>query len=219
MNLLSLTAAAAQMAEDQMQSRYAGLYTDALNLAQQQFVLDTKCLWKYQTGVCVSGQAAYPLPTDFLFEKECSLNGLPLGAASKSDLTRMNSGTRWDVQKGTPTNYCVDPEANTKDLILYPIPQNGDSGKDIILTYYSYPVDLLNPTDIPLNGNALLAQFHMGIAAWAAWYLKQAESVTPEIAAKKRDLRQIYNDMVSQCVDTFKDTVSDPLRMRGVRVY
>ena len=219
MNLSELTDAAAQMAEDPAKSRYSGLYTTALNLAQQQFVLDSKCLWKYASYTISANDASYVLPTDFLFEKTCVLNGLPLQPASRFELTRQNTGSRWDQLTGTPRCYIIDPEASKDELLLYPIPVDADAGKDLVLTYYAYPLDMVNPTDLPLNGNLLLAQFHVGIAAWAAWYLKQAESMTVEVQAKKKDLLQIYNDRVSQATDTFANTITEPLRMRGVRNY
>lgn len=220
MNLSTLTTVTQQFLNDINGSRYSSLYTGALNIAQQQFVLDTKCLWKtWPATLSVSGQAAYPLPTDFLWEKQVLFNGIGLPPISRSELARTNTGSRWDTQQGTPRAYNIDPDVAESQLLLYPIPQANDAGKDIVLIYYAMPTDMSASTDIPLNSTPLLAQFHVGIAAWAAWYLCQSEDSTPGVSQKKRDLLQIYNDNVSKCVDTFKNTVSEPLRMRGVRNY
>lgn len=220
MNLSTLTAVAAQFANDSAQSRYSGLYTQALNLAQQQFVLDTKCLWKDAPTVSiVAGTANYSLPTDFLWEKQVNLNGLMLTPISRFELARTNTGSRWDTRTGTPRNYNIDPDVSKSQILLFPIPEANDAGHDLILTYYAMPTDMAAATDIPLNSTPLLAQFHVGLAAWAAWYLLHGDDSTPEMTAKKRELLAIYNDCVSQCVDTFKNTVSQPIRMRGVRNY
>lgn len=220
MNLAVLTTTTQQFINDINGSRYSSLYTAALNIAQDQFAMDSKCTFKdMPVQTVVSGQAIYPLPNDFMWEKMILVNGLMLPPISRFELARTNTGTRWDQRTGTPTNYCIDPDIAREDLLLFPIPQANDAGNDIQMTYFANPVDMVNPTDIPLNGNLLLSQYHIGVAAWAGWYLIQGEDATPSTAQKKKDLMAIYNDCVSQCVDQFKNTVSQPLRMRGVRNY
>jgi hypothetical protein len=223
MNLASLTLAAQNFCNDNAGSRNAGLYTQALNFAQDQFAIDSKCTFKdMPVQTVVAGQATYPLPADFLWEKIVLVNGLMLPPVSRFELARTNTGSRWDQVTGTPTAYCIDPDVARQDLLLFPIPQANDAlagQNDIQMTYYCLPADMVNPGDVPLNANPLLVQFHLGIAAWAAWYLYQASDPSDVIEAKKRSLLGIYNDYVSQAVDTFKNTVSEPLRMRGVRNY
>lgn len=216
MNLTTLTQVAAQFANDSQQTRYAGLYTQALNLGQDQFALDAKVTWKdWPSTTIVSGQASYPLPSDFMWEKKVTCNGLMLLPISRAELDRQFTASRWDTLTGTPRNYIVDPDVQKNQLLLFPIPQGNDAGNDLVLTYFALPVDLANGTDTPLNANPLLVQFHIGIAAWAAWYLLGAENATPEMTQKRKDLLQIYNDCVSQATDTFRNTVSAPLRQRG----
>lgn len=222
MNLTTLTAIAANFAGDKDQSRYSGLYTQALNLGQQQFALDSKRLWKDNAAITVlSGTSAYSLPSDFMWEKdgEVTFNGIPLNPISRAEILRIKSSTDWTLDHGTPTYYIIDPEEARKQITLYPQPTANDAGKTLGLRYFPFPTDMSLGTDTPLNGYALMAQFHVSIAAWAAWYLLQAEQVTDAITAKKKQLETIYNDGVSLCVDTFKNTVSQPLQMRGGRVY
>ena len=217
MNLSTLTALTASMAQDPAQTRYSN-YTQALNLAQQQFALDSKCLWKdWPTTTITSGLAAYALPADFMWEKTVMFNGIELTPISRHELQVIKTGDRWDDDTGTPTRYIVDPDVAKSQLLLYPIPQAVDAGKDLVLTYYGLPTDMAAGSDIPFNATLLLAQFHIGIAAWAAWILLQSEQVTPEIERKKKDLLQIYNDNVSLAVDKFKNTASELMRMRGNR--
>jgi hypothetical protein len=219
MNLAALTQMAQQMALDPQGSRYSGLYTQALNLAQQQFVLDSKCLWKDATYTIVAAQAAYSLPTDFLYEKKVTLDGIGLSPVSRASLEKVYVGSRWDNIRGTPTNYVVDPDVSKSQLLPFPIPTNEDAGKSLVMTYFAYPSDLANVADIPFNATPLLAQFHMALPAWAAWYLLQNEPATAEISQKKRELMQVYNDQVSTATETFKNTASELMRQRGSRIY
>ncbi len=220
MNLSQLTPICQQLLNDINGTRYAGLYTGALNEAQNQFAIDSKCTFKDMAPqVAVLNQAVYPLPADFMWEKLVLFNGIMLPPVSRFELARTNTGTRWDQRTGTPTAYNIDPDVARQQLLLFPLPQANDVGKDIQMTYFALPTALANPGDVPLNANPLLVQFHMALAFWASWYLLQGEDASETVMAKMKKFLDTYNDYVSQCVDTFENTVSLPLRMRGVRVY
>lgn len=218
MTLATMTAATAALINDSQQTRQAGNYTQALNLAQQQFAFDTKCLWKdYTIAAITPGTATYALPSDFMWEKRVLYNGVPLGPASRDELARTHAGSRWDIITGTPTTYTVDPEVAKSSMTLFPIPDSNDN-KDLILTYFCYPTDMASGgCDNPLNATPLLAPFHIGICAWAGWYLLASEDADGKMEANRRELIEIYNKTVTEAVNTFKNTVSQPLRMRGVR--
>ena len=224
MNLTSLTTLAAQFAGDPQQTRYSGLYTQALNFAQQQFALDSKCLWKDSSITIIGGTATYSLPTDFMWEKMVTYSKsggnsfIELKPISRHELMR-NRGDDWTTLTGDPEYFIIDPEEARKQIRIFRYPPSGDVGGTLTLTYYPLPTDLSAGSDSPFNGYALLAQFHIGVAAWAAWMLMQSEADTEAIIAKKKELIQIYNDRVSQAVDTFKNTASQPFRMRGNRTY
>lgn len=225
MNLTTLTAIAAQFAGDQQQNRYTGLYTQALNLGQQQFAIDSECLWKDFPVTVVGGTPSYSMPTDFMWEKLPVMysktgdnSNIELTPISRLELAR-NRGDDWTTVTGDPKNFIIDPEEARKQIRVYPYPPAGDLGGTLTLTYYPLPGDMAAGTDSPLNSYALLAQFHLAIAAWAAWMLLGAETVTPEITAKRRDLLQLYNDTVTQATNTFQNTVSQPIRMRGSCYY
>lgn len=223
MNLSTLTQFVAVMTNDVNQTRYAAQYVSVLNEAQYQFAMDSKCTFKDMTVQnIVAGQATYPLPTDFMWEKMVLVNGIKLSPVSRFELARQNSGSRWDIVTGTPRAYCIDPDVARSDILLYPIPTANDAvtgANDIQMTYFALPTAMSAGTDVPLNNNPLLVPYHMGIAAWASWFLMQSEDSTPAIEDKKRSLMRLYNDYVSQATDQFKNTVSEPLRMRGVRTY
>lgn len=223
MNLGTLTSFAQLLSNDVNGTRYASQYTTILNEGQYQFAQDSKCTFKdMPTQTIVAGQSTYPLPTDFMWEKMVLVNGLMLPPKSRFELARTNTGGRWDQLTGTPTSYTIDPDVARQQILFVPIPQANDAvagANDIQMTYFALPAAMVNPTDVPLNNNPLLVQYHMGIAAWAASYLLMTEDLTESISAKIKKLTDLYNDYVSQASDQFKNTVSEPLRMRGVRNY
>lgn len=223
MNLGTLTSFAQLLSNDVSGNRYSAQYTSVLNEAQYQFAMDTKCTFKdMATQTIVAGTAAYPLPADFMWEKMVLLNGLMLPPKSRLELARTNSGSRWDQLTGTPRSYNIDPDLARQQILLVPIPQANDAlagQNDLQMTYFALPAAMVAQTDSPLNNNPLLYQYHMGIAAWAASYLLMTEDMTEAIGAKIKKLTDMYNDYVSQASDQFKNTVSEPLRSRGVRNY
>jgi hypothetical protein len=192
-----------------------------VNTAQQQFVIDSKCLWKdWAATIAVSGTASYALPTDFMFEKKVTFDGIGLIPKTRQQLESLYRSSDWSTVTGTPVYYVVDPDVDKSQLLLVPIPQANDAGKAIVLTYYPRPTDLSADADIPFNSTPLLAQFHIALAAWTAWMQLMGESeTTPSIERKRNNLLKLYNDTVSQATDTFGNTVSAPIRMMGVRAY
>ena len=195
--------------------------TDAFNRTQSQFVLDSLALYKDDTITTVSGIAAYDLPTDFMFEKLVELKGIGLKPISRATLDYYNTSDRWDDDAGTPEYFMINPEEAKKTITLFPIPQSGDAGSDnMILTYYPFPSTLVyaEQTDI-LNGSALMVQFHMGLCAYAAWLLLMNEDMTESIQSKRRDLKKMYDDAVSDAISKFGDTVSEPIMMKGGRYF
>lgn len=219
MTLATLTSLVAQMVGDPDQTRYSGLYTSKINRAQEQFALDSKCLWKDTTYTSANGDADYNLPSDFMFEEWVRFNSKPLQPISRTRLAELNPKTNWTDDTGTPTHYIIDPEEAVKELLLYPIPQADDASKTISMRYYPIPAEMTTGSDVPLNSSALLAQFHPGIAAYAGWLLMLGERASAETLAKRTELLSVYNDMVSKAVDTFKNTVTEPLRMRPQKAW
>lgn len=221
MNLQQLTAIAGNLAGDNQLQRYANLYTQALNLAQQQFSMESKCLFQDSNITVVGGTAAYSLPTDFIWEKKVTYKNVRLAPLSRQSLEVVRSDD-WTTDQGDPRFYIVDPEQARKTITLYPFPPAGDAGGALVLTYFFLPTDLVNNSDVPFDAYDLLTPYHIALPPWAAWYLLQAENPSDGIAAqalqmKKKDLLQIYNDQVSLATERFQNTVSEPWRMRGVR--
>ncbi len=227
MNLTSLTTWASQFAGDPNQSRYTGKYTNAINEAQVQFALDSKALFKDQIWSVVSGQSAYALPSDFMYEKKVTIStinssdaGIALTPISRAALEFAQTDHDWTQDTGTPKMYIIDPETARNSMTLYPQPQGADAGtNNLRLTYYPYPTLLVNGTDVPLNATGNLIQFHRAIAAYAAWLLTAIEIQDQNTLAKRSGLKKIYEDAATEATDKYGNSSQMQLRLQGGREW
>lgn len=219
LTLSQLADLAAGFAEDLNQTRYSGRYTQAINLAQLQFVKDTGCYWIDQSYSVVANTSTYALPSDFLWEKKVTLNGSKLDPISRQTLEDYKGLDRWDDDQGTPSQYMIDPEEANKKLRLYPIPGSGDAGtNNLVMRYIAVPADLSGISDIPFGSYTYLAPYHLALAYYAAYVLLQNEPVGPA-SAKRTQLMRDYMAFVSQASDRFKNTQSEAWDMQGRRAY
>lgn len=219
MNRGQIKTLAAGFAEDPDQSKFSGLYDSTLDRAQEQFALDSKSLFKdASTITTVDGTASYDLPTDFMWEKRVTHKGLELLPISRAQLLYYQNQD-WSDDSGTPKYYLIDPEEAQKKILLYPKPEADDAGPNLILSYYPLPASSTDDSATPLNSTALLAQFHMGIAALLAWILLQRVPSTAEMVRKKAELWAIFQRDSGRATDLFKNTARAGMRMRGGRYW
>lgn len=211
MILSTITTRTARFLGDPDQTRFSAQYTDAINDAQKQFALDSGALFKDKAYTTVAGTSIYTLPTDFILEDTVTYNGLPLKPISRHTLYTLYPGTDWTLLTGTPTHYMIDPEEAVLSIRLIPQPIEAQA---VSMRYAPLPADVSASTDVVLNASTLMTQFHLGIAALAAWLILQSEQVTPEVQAKTVEMMKIYNDAVTKAVDKFGNTKSEPLRIR-----
>ena len=207
-----------QFTSDPDQTRYtATQYLNAINRAQEQMALDTRALFKDKSWSHVAGDVDEDLPSDFLWEDLVTYGAVELTPTSRHELNR-KMGEDWsDDEADLPTHYIIDPEQAVKEIVLWPEPQ---TAKTLIMRYYAFPAALSADSDTPLNSSALMVQFHMGICAFAAWLILLSETeVTPFIIAKRQELLALYNDACAKADQTFKNTASAPLKIRGTRIY
>jgi hypothetical protein len=193
-------------------TRYASTkYDTALDRAQEQWCLDTKALWKDQAYTTAAGDADYDLPTDMMYEDYVLHDGNRLKPISRYEAS-VRFGQDWATQSGTPSHYIIDPEEAVKELLLVPIPVEV---KSVLLRYFPLPASMSSDSSVALNSSALLAQFHIGICAYAGWLLLMGEDPTPAIVQKMGQLQSIYSAGVSLAIETFRNTVSAGLKIRG----
>jgi len=213
--LSTLQQLVADFVGDPNQTRFSATqYVDAINRAQEQFILDSKSLFKYATHTSTAGTSTYSLTTDFLLEESITYNGIYLKPVSRRTLAVLYPDTDWTLLEGTPTMYMIDPEQINRVFRLIPIPQEA---KTVVLKYLALPSEVSAATDVVLNAATLMTQFHMGVAAFAAWILLNYETATPEIVEKKREMQKIYQDYVNKAIENYGNTKSEPLRFRPIK--
>ena len=199
---------------DPDQSRFSTKYVANINRAQEQFALDTKALWKDKTWSHSASDADEDLPSDFMWEDWVTYDGKKLTPISRYRLNEINGDDWTDDTAALPSHYIIDPEQAVKEIVLYPIPTEA---KTLVMRYFPLPTEVSAGSDVILNSSSLLAQFHMAVAAMAAWLTLLFEQQTPAIADKRRELMKVYTDGVNKAVDTFKNTASEPLRIRPIK--
>ena len=151
-----------------------------------------------------------------MWEDWVTYGGLKLIPISRYELLQL-SGDDWtDDGAALPTHFLIDPEQAVKEIVLYPIPTEA---KTLVMRYFPLPTELTADGDTPLNSSSLMAQFHIGLAAYAAWLMLLSEELTPAIILKRRELAPIYADAVTKAVDTMKNTASAGLKFKGKAIW
>lgn len=201
----------ADLAGDPDKTRYAGKYASNINLAQQQWAVDSMALVEDESLSFASGVSTYALPSDFIVEESVILNGLPLKPISRHTLAILYPGTDWTTLQGTPTHFMIDSELANKKVRVIPIPQSTLTGS---LRYYPLPVDVSAAADVPLNASTLMTRFHMGIAGLAAWLMTIPDAGNPGMPDRRKAAMTLYNDSVSKAIETFGNTKSEGMRFR-----
>lgn len=211
MILTTLQQLCADFVGDTNQTRFVDKYVSTINRAQEQFAMDTRALWKDKTWTHAANDADEDLPSDFMFEDWVTYGNVKLTPISRHRMFSLFGDDWTDDTAALPTHFLIDPEQAVKEIVLYPIPSEA---KTLFMRYFPLPAEVSAGSDVVLNSSSLMAQFHMSIAALAAWLLLTFEESTPAIADKRRELMKIYSDGCAKAVDTFKNTASQPLRLR-----
>jgi hypothetical protein len=174
---------------------------DAIQVAQERFVKDTKCLKDVQTTTIVAGTYEYDLPTDILDVTRVSHNGLKLERVSEYDLDVWKD-TNWAADTGTPRKYYIDLDPDNLVIRVYPIPVAADVSYSLIIEYIKIPPELTLTTSVPFNGNTLLSPYTMSIVyAAASDLMKQAPNQARMIQIPL--MEKEYSRYVADCIDTF----------------
>lgn len=170
--------------------------------AQEQFVLDTRCLKDVSSVTIVAGTSEYNLPSDIFSVLRVAHNGKKLESISAYELdVLLNSD--WSDDEGTPSRYYVDTDPNNKKIRFYPIPQSGDASVTTTIEYIKIPPALSADASVPLDGHTLLTPYHDALAYWAAASLL---GILPDQAAlfMISQYDKEYRGLVDKCIDTFR---------------
>lgn len=193
---------------------------DAIQRAQERFVLDTRVLVDVDTDSIVAGTSEYDLPTDLLDMTRVAINGRKVDRSSEFDLDFDSGQQDWTDDEGTPYRYYVDLDPNNKKLRIFPKPQASDAGSNNLrMEYIKIPPALSSDSSVPLDSHTLLVPYHDALAYWAAADLLKIKPTQQEsfmIVAYEKE----YQTHVSHCIETFGHLKRQtPPRMRGGRYY
>jgi len=193
---------------------------DAIQRAQEQFVLDTRALVDVHTDSIVAGTSEYSLPTDVLDITRLAISGKILERSSAFDLDLDTGFQDWTDDEGTPCRYYVDLDPNNKKVRIYPKPQAPDAGtNNLRIEYVKIPPSLSSDSSVPLDSHTLLAPYHDALAYWAAADLLKIRPTEQDLVMVRAHTGQ-YEEIVSQCIETFKRLGKRaPARMRGGRYH
>ena len=224
MNLASLRDQTSRFVGDPQITRYtAADYIAALNRAQEQFAAESRMLWKDVTWTTVAGTAAYAfsaastdISSSFMWEDWVTFGGLELSPISRHELNRLSHGDDWTDDAGTPSNFVIDPEEAQKKIRLYPIPQTAEV---LSMRCYVLPTALSGDSDTPFNSSTLTSQFHIALCAYAAYLLLMGEETTSGNVQKRKELLEIYSGGRDLAIDTFKNTMSMGIKIKGSRIW
>lgn len=189
-------------------------YNSALDLAEEQFALDTRCLQKETTLTAVADQAYIDLPTDFMVCVLVRHKGLKLQPVNRWKLSFQN-GEDWTDDVGTPTGYYIDDE--NERIYFYPIPQTGDAGAYVTLDYIATPTAISDDATVLLNARALLAIYHPAVVAYAAWQMLSYGPMDQSTLIKRSELMKEYEIYRDRAIDTYNNMADEPIQMKGGR--
>lgn len=186
---------------------------------QNDWNADTGILKDTVTLTIVDGQRQYAISgltgTPIAFGR-VTHKGLKLEKKDKAWFDLYAGGTDWTTTVGTPTAYLI--EANDPDvqyITLYPVPQSGDAGANLVVEYIKQHTSMSASTDQPFNSLPLMTPYHWGGAYDVAARLLVRDP-SPLNAQKVVPYRKIAEDVHSNVVQVFEALEKAvPLRLKS----
>lgn len=147
--------------------------------------------------------------------------GLDLTKRSKQWLD-LYSGIDWTTVIGTPTLYVIEQrDPSNQYITLYPIPQAGDAGANLVVEYVKAHTSMSASTDVPFMAgsetNYLLRPYDWGLAYdVSARLLKRDPSSQNQ--ERKTDYKKEADNVLADVIQVFKAfEAEEPKRMSGGR--
>jgi hypothetical protein len=188
---------------DPSERRFTAVQKQAeIEKAQEQFVLDTRCLKDVFSITIVAGTSEYDLPSDIFCVLRAAHQGKKIESISAYELDILYNSD-WTSLEGTPTKYYVDLDPNNKKLRFFPTPAAADAGANTTLEYIKIPPALSADASIPLDGHTLLTPYHDALGYWAAASLMGILPDQGALVMISRYQRE-YQNLVDKCIETFK---------------
>lgn len=231
MQLSDLETLVATLCNDPANTRYAKTDIDTeLNNTVGQWNGEIKIINFTVTYTVIDGQRQYDL-SPLILATPISFNrvthkGIDLKKRSKSYFD-LYTGSDWSQAIGTPTDYFI--EYTDTDLIpneteyitLYPTPQAGDVGANLVVEYTVAPTPMSAPTDVPFSAlgftSFLMRPYDFYIAYSAAARLL-ARDPSPENSGRASQYLVIAGQGKELLINVLKNLeAEEPIRLRGGR--
>lgn len=225
MTLSELQSQIGDLTSDPNHDRYSlSSINSELDNSQNKWNINAKIIKDTVTITTVAGTRQYALSgltgTPIAFPR-VTHKGLDLAKRSKSWMD-LYAGSDWTQDIGTPQLFIIEAtDPDNQFITIYPTPQDGDAGANLVVEYIKAHTTLSAPTDVPfMSGtasNTLLRPYDWGLAYDVASRLLSRD---PSDANAKRqvDFKKEADDVMSQLVQAFKQLeAEEPKRMRGGR--
>jgi hypothetical protein len=196
-----------------------------LDNTQGQWNQEIKIIKETTTLTTVDGQRQYLLTlitgTPIAFPR-ATHKGLDLKKRSKSYFDLYTGSYDWTAQIGTPTSFLVEgSDPSNLYLTLFPTPQSGDAGANLVTEATIAHTPMSASTDVPFllgaTSNYLLRPYDFYVAySAAARLLARDPSATNQPRAG--EYLKIAGEGKELLVNVFKNLeAEEPLRLRGGR--
>lgn len=149
--------------------------------------------------------------------------GIELKKRSKSYFD-LYTGHDWTVDIGTPTDFYFEAEdPDIPYFYLYPIPQSGDEGDNLVVEFLKRHTSMSSSSDNPFlssgTQNFLLRPYDWGLAYDVSARLL-ARDPSPQNSTRSVNYQRIADGVLAEVVQVFKALEKEePMRIRGGRYW
>lgn len=228
MQLSDLQSLTATLCNDPANARY--LITDVnteLDNTQSQWNQEIKIIKETTTVTVVASQRQYLLSlitgTPISFPR-ATHKGLKLYKRSKSYFDLYSRGFDWTQAIGTPTDFIVEAtDPSNLYLTVYPTPQSGDVGANLVVEAVIAHTPMSASTDVPfllgVLSNYLLRPFDFYLAYSAAARLLSRDP-SPENNGRRAAYMEIAKEGKDLLITVLKELeAEEPRRLTGGRTW
>lgn len=221
MQLDELQALIGDLTTDPSHDRYSlAQITTELDNTQDKWNADAGILSDTVTLTVVDGQRTYALSgltgTPISFDR-VTHKGLKLEKKDESWFDLYAGGVDWTTTPGTPTAYLIQAtDPDTQYIVLYPVPQSGDAGANLVVEYIKKHTSMSASTDKPFNSSPLTSPYHWGLAYDVASRLLIRDP-SPINAQKVIPYKNIAEGVLANVVEVFLAFEKEiPMRLKSI---
>lgn len=125
----------------------------------------------------------------------------------------------WSDDTGTPTSYYIDTDVDGFNLVVFPIPTDGDIGANLVVEYVKQHTAMAAAGDSPFNSITYLSSYHYGLAYESASLLLTRDP-DPANQIKIDRFQKIANAVLQDVIQVFKALEKEePMRLSGGRFW